>query len=220
MRSLESLRQVAEFAETVEVIIPHLVGSKTGGICCYSTQSGSTHLPLSPGSEGPPAITHSLHPTRNTFVSIFCEGPRVPTGLLRLFCSPLLARIKNRPENSSPGAGCFSPRGGACGPVGTGNSAPRTRVWGRSGVGNGRSPRFVRPEREPGAQNYALYGFRIQSSLLLSAARPNSNCRRGLCEQTRISNNTGWRGPRTMAWTATLVRLVIGDHATWDRKSL
>ena len=33
-------------------------------------------------------------------------------------------------------------------------------------------------------------------------------------------NNTGWRGPRTMAWTATLVRLVIGDHATWDRKSL
>ena len=35
---LACFRQVAESAETVEVIIPHLVGSKTGGICCYNPQ--------------------------------------------------------------------------------------------------------------------------------------------------------------------------------------
>ena len=33
-QSLACFRQVAESAETVEVIIPHVVSSKTGGICC------------------------------------------------------------------------------------------------------------------------------------------------------------------------------------------
>ena len=86
----------------------------------------------------------------------------------------------------SPGAGCFSPRGGACGPVGTGNTHRERGAPEGFSLCNGRSPRFVRPEREPGAQDHALYGFRIQSSLLLSAARPNSNCRQGLGEQARI----------------------------------
>ncbi len=99
MRSLESLRQVAESAETVEVIIPHLVGSKTGGICCYSTQSGSTHLPLSPGSEGPPAITHSLHPTRNPFARFVSKARESRPAFFGFFVPPSWLGLKNRPEN-------------------------------------------------------------------------------------------------------------------------
>ena len=67
-QSLACFRQVAESAETVEVIIPHLVGSKTGGICCYRTQSGSAHLPLSPGSEGQPAIRPWFSPDKGTLL--------------------------------------------------------------------------------------------------------------------------------------------------------
>ena len=74
-QSLACFRQVAESAETVEVIIPHLVGSKTGGICCYSTQSGSTHLPLSPGSEGQPAIRPWFSPDKDPFAPFDFEGP-------------------------------------------------------------------------------------------------------------------------------------------------
>ena len=88
------------------------------------------------------------------------------------------------------------------------------------GVGNGRIPRFVRPERKREAQTHSLYGSMFQSSLLLSAARQNSNSRRGLCEQTHICWKTRWRDPWKMAWTPTLLRVVAGDHATWDCKSL
>ena len=87
-QSLACFRQVAESAETVEVIIPHLVGSKTGGICCYSTQSGSTHLPLSPGSEGKPAIRPWFSPDKDPLRHSFSKarqksrcpvaGPGVP----------------------------------------------------------------------------------------------------------------------------------------------
>ena len=85
-QSLACFRQVAESAETVEVIIPHLVGSKTGGICCYSTQSGSTHLPLSPGSEGKPAIRPWFSPDKDPFAPFVFEGPTkkpVPGGRSR-----------------------------------------------------------------------------------------------------------------------------------------
>ena len=67
-QSLACFRQVAESAETVEVIIPHLEGSKNGGICCYRTQSGSAHLPLSPGSEGQPAIRPWFSPDKGTLL--------------------------------------------------------------------------------------------------------------------------------------------------------
>ena len=104
--------------------------------------------------------------------------------------------------------------------MGTGNSGLRRRDFVRSGVGNGRIPRFVRPERKREAQTHSLYGSMFQSSLLLSAARQNSNSRRGLCEQTHICWKTRWRDPWKMAWTPTLLRVVAGDHATWDCKSL
>ena len=50
------------------MLIPHLVSSKTGGICCYRTQSGSAHLPLSPGSEGQPAIRPWFSPDKQPFL--------------------------------------------------------------------------------------------------------------------------------------------------------
>ena len=74
MQSLDSFQQVAESAETVEVQISDLVGSKIGGICCYSTQSGSAHLPLSPVAEGQPAIRPLRPPDKETFFAIRAAG--------------------------------------------------------------------------------------------------------------------------------------------------
>ena len=69
MRSLDSLQQVADCAYTAEVAILHLVLSKNGGICCYSAQSGSAHLPLCPVDEGKPAIRPFPSPdTRDSFL--------------------------------------------------------------------------------------------------------------------------------------------------------
>ena len=74
MQSLDSFQQVAESAETVEVQISDLVGSKVGGVCCYSTQPGSAHLPLSPVAEGQPAIRPLFSPDKETFVAIRAAG--------------------------------------------------------------------------------------------------------------------------------------------------
>ena len=76
MRSLDSLQQVADCAYTAEVTILHLVLSKNGGICCYSAQSGSAHLPLYPVDEGQPAIRPLPSPDKGPFCAICFEGPR------------------------------------------------------------------------------------------------------------------------------------------------
>ena len=55
-RSLDPFRPAADSAETVEEKIYDLALSRNGGICCYSTQCGSAHIPLSPVAEGQPAI--------------------------------------------------------------------------------------------------------------------------------------------------------------------
>ena len=55
-RTLDTLRPAADSAETVEEKIYDLALSRNGGICCYSTQCGSAHIPLSPVAEGQPAI--------------------------------------------------------------------------------------------------------------------------------------------------------------------
>ena len=55
-RTLDTLRPAAACAEAVAMKVRNLVLSKKGGICCYSTQCGSAHIPLSPVAEGQPAI--------------------------------------------------------------------------------------------------------------------------------------------------------------------
>ena len=72
----ESLRQVADSAQTVEVKVSHLESAKNGGVCCYSTRSGSAHLPLSPLSEGLPAI----HPLPAPDKGAFCLTLPIPAG--------------------------------------------------------------------------------------------------------------------------------------------
>ena len=73
-QSLACFRQVAESAETVEEKVPNLALSRNGGVCCYSTQSGSAHLPLDPVAEGQPAIRPLPPPDKGPFSAIGAGG--------------------------------------------------------------------------------------------------------------------------------------------------
>ena len=73
-RSLDPFRPAADSAETVEEKIYDLALSRNGGICCYSTQSGSAHLPLSPVSEEGPAIRVDCASEKEPFCAIGAAG--------------------------------------------------------------------------------------------------------------------------------------------------
>ena len=73
-RTLGTLRPAADSAETVEEKIYDLALSRNGGICCYSTQSGSAHLLLSPVSEEGPAIRVDCASEKEPFCAIGAAG--------------------------------------------------------------------------------------------------------------------------------------------------
>ena len=73
-RTLDTLRPAAACAEAVAMKVRNLVLSKKGGICCYSTQSGSAHLPLDPVAEGQPAIRPLPPSDKEPFYALRAAG--------------------------------------------------------------------------------------------------------------------------------------------------